>query len=163
VQTERRSFIRRQADAALIRRVRELETTVDRRGESHHDEAGHARRHVIRHNCSVDISMPVRYSSGNSDTWNVDRVKVSGRMLDLSHGGAALFTKDPYDPGQELYLAIRLHERTGAIEAHAVVRWVKVVPKKGGYAVGVQFAQVSSGDQKKIADFLADLDATVGL
>lgn len=160
---DRRSLVRRQADVALIRRVRELELQVERRKESRRDEAGHARRRVIRHNCTVDISMRVRYSSGNSDVWNVDLVKVSGRLLDLSPAGAALFTKDSYDAGQELQLSIKLHGRSDAIEADGVVRWVKIVPKKGGYAVGVQFKRVSSGDQKKIADFLADLDASVGL
>jgi c-di-GMP-binding flagellar brake protein YcgR len=159
---DRRKTIRRQADQKLLQRVKELEALTDRRVESGRDEAGHMRRRAIRHNCTVGISMSVGHSSGYLDTWTVDSVKVPGRLLDLSPGGAALFTEQRFETGQELQLTIGLRDGS-EIHTKAAIRWVKVVPQKGGYASGVQFSQVSGKDQTKIAEFLAELDATAGL
>jgi c-di-GMP-binding flagellar brake protein YcgR len=104
----------------------------------------------------------VAWSSGNLDTWTVDSYKVPGRLLDLSPGGAALFTEQRFETGQDLQLAITLRDGSN-INAKAVVRWVKMIPEKGGYASGVQFTQVSSKDQVRIAEFLTELDTTAGL
>lgn len=157
---ERRRLIRREADRHLLQRVRELES-ASRNCELSH-EAKRARRHAIRHSCAVAISVAMGYSSGYADTWTVESAKIPGRILDLSEGGASLFTKQRLETGQQLGLAIKL--RGGAvINTKSIIRWVKDAPEKGGFALGVQFSGVSAKDQSLIAKFLAELDATMGL
>ena len=157
---ERRKVIRRQADHQLLLRMRELESASRNCEVSH--EAKRARRHAIRHSCAVAISVAMGYTSGYADTWTVESAKIPGRILDLSEGGASLFTKQRFETGQQLGLAIRL--RGGAIiNTKSVIRWVKDAPEKGGFALGVQFCGVAAKDQSQITKFLAELDATLGL
>jgi hypothetical protein len=49
------------------------------------------------------------------------------------------------------------------IGTNGMVRWTKGVPQKGGYASGVQFAQLSEKDLKVVRAFLQEMDDTVGL
>lgn len=159
---ERRKAVRRQADRDLLLKVEKLIALVDRRGGDDAKERERQRRRIIRHNCKVAIDMLIGYAAGHSDTWSVDAVKVKGRVLDLSMGGASLYTKRPFDTGQELRLTIMLPEG-GAVNTHAMVRWVKAIPEKQAYASGVQFMHVADADQALIEGFLAELDATAGL
>lgn len=163
---ERRRVIRRQSDRALLQRVTELQAALnnlpDRRSESKSEDSGHARRHIIRHNCQVAIHVKVGVSSGYADTWDVSSVRVKGRILDLSTGGASLFTEQRFETGQELGLVIRLNDGDD-IQATGVIRWVKMVPQKHGYASGVQFTHMNDKDRRLIGKFLTELEATVGL
>ena len=161
-QQERRKAVRRQADRDLLLKVEKLISLVDRRGGDDAKERERQRRRTIRHNCKVGIDMLIGHAAGYSDTWSVDAVKVKGRVLDLSTGGAALYTKQPFDTGQELRLTIVLPEG-GTVNTHATVRWVKAMPEKQAYASGVQFVHVTDADQALIEGFLAELDATAGL
>ncbi len=163
---EKRKLIRRQADRELLKRANDLQTLMERRGESpdapKSESAGHARRLVIRHNCKVAIAVKVGVSSGYADTWDVASVRVKGRILDLSAGGASLFTEQRFETGQELELMIRLRDGED-IHATGAVRWVKMVPQKGGYASGVEFSQMPDKDRKLVARFLAELEKSAGL
>ncbi len=156
---ERRKKVRRRADQELLYKLKELQEKVDRRSGG---EAEKKRRRAIRHNCKVSIKMAIGHAAGFSDEWSVDAVKVEGRVLDLSAGGASLFTKQAFDTGQELRLTIKLRDGS-KIATNATVRWVKAVPEKGAYASGVQFAEVPDKDRRKIDHFLQELDATAGL
>ena len=135
---------------------------IDRRGATNPDEAAHKRRHTIRHNCTVGIEMLIGHASGYSDVWSVDSFKIKGRMLDLSTGGASLFTRQKFDTGQELRLAIQLRDGS-QINTKGTVRWVKEIPQKDGHASGIQFVHVTESDQKKISKFLDEIDASAGL
>ena len=160
---ERRETVRRQADRELLQRLQgQAQTSTDDRRAAEGKEAQRTRRRTIRHTCKVAIEMLIGYSAGNSDDWSVDAVKVGGRILDLSPDGASLFTKQPLETGQELRLAIELRDAS-KISTNAVVRWVKAIPEKGGYASGVQFGEVTRKDRKRITKFLDELDATAGL
>ncbi len=106
--------------------------------------------------------MLIGHAAGHADAWSVDAIKVNGRVLDLSGGGASLFTKQAFETGQQLRLTIKLRDGT-LINTNAAVRWVKTVPQKGAYASGVQFEHVSDKDRKKITKFIAELDDTSGL
>jgi len=163
---ERRKTVRRHADRELLKRVAELQSMLDRRGESgaesKRESAGHARRQIIRHNCKVAIAVKVGVSSGYGDTWDVASVRVKGRILDLSTGGASLFTEQRFETGQELALVIRLRDGED-IHANSTVRWVKMVPQKGGYASGVQFTHMSDKDRRLLGKFLTELEQTAGL
>lgn len=159
---ERRKLVRRKADKELWQRICELEAIVDRRTVGASKDAKRNRRRAIRHNCKVGIQMLIGHAAGGSDDWSVDAIKIKGRLLDLSTGGASLFTKERMDTGQELRLAIELPDGP-VVQTTAVVRWVKHVAEKGGYASGVQFGHVPGKEQKHIAKFLDELDATLGL
>lgn len=159
---ERRKIIRRQADRELLERVAHLQAAVDRRGAAEPDDLEHKRRHIIRHNCKVRIDMVIRHSSGFLDTWSADVMSVKGRLLDLSAGGASLFTRQGFEIGQELRLAVLLPDES-PIAAKSEVRWVRSLPEKHGHASGVQFVEISCTEQKRIERFLAKLDATAGL
>jgi len=152
-------MVRRSADRALYARVSDLETQSDRRKD---DDGGHLRRRTIRHNCEVSISIKVGHTSGFTDTWTYDHIKIPGRILDLSEHGCAVFTQQSFETGQELQLVIKL--RNGAeIGALATIRWVKSADKKGGNVSGAQFSQVAEKDVRKLTKFLKELDASLGL
>ena len=102
--------------------------------------------------------MMIGYAIGGADDWSTDSFKVKGRVLDLSVGGAALFTKQTFESGQNLQLTIKLRDRS-EIRTNAGVRWVKPWPDKGGFIAGVQFVSPSSHDQQRIHKFLKELDA----
>lgn len=159
---ERRSLIRREADQELMRRLEELQQATDHRGEDGAKEARRRLRRAIRHNCSVSIKLVFAHSPGASNVWTTEAVDISGRVLDISTGGANLFTKNALDIGQELRLAITL-QNGSAIKADATVRWVKALTQRKGSASGVEFKDMKPEDQQRIAVFLEELDATAGL
>jgi len=159
---ERRKSARRRADKELLDRVRQLEAMAERRGAPEGKELQRARRRAIRHTCKVDIDMLIGHAAGFSDEWSVDAIKIEGRLLDLSPGGASLLTRQQFGIGDELLLAIQLRDGS-LINTRATVRWVKSVPEKGAYASGVQFGHVSDKDHANIEKFLKELDATAGL
>ena len=187
---ERRSTVRRATDREFYQRyqqmmeygqhlqarVQQLQALLEQRAatpqqpppspqsdgvQAGNQELERQRRRTIRHNCEVSIEMLIGYSSGYSDDWSVDSVKVKGKILDLSSGGASLFTGHRFETGQELRLMIRLRDKT-EISAHAKVRWVKDMVEKNGFVSGVQFTKLGEKDQAKVSKFLAELDATAG-
>lgn len=157
----------------LQAKVQQLQALLDQRAanpvaapaaasaQAGNPEAERQRRRTLRHNCEVSIEMLIGYSSGFSDDWSVDSVKVKGKILDLSSGGASLFTGHRFETGQELRLQIRLRDKT-EISARAKVRWVKDMVEKNGFVSGVQFTKLGEKDQLKVSSFLAELDATAG-
>ncbi len=159
---ERRRLVRREADDQLLRKLGELQAAVEHGGRSADKEAGHRRRRAIRHNCKVTIRMVVAYASGTSDDWSRSALRINGRVLDLSVGGASLFTKDPFETNQQIELLISL-QGGASINAQGAVKWIKAMPEKHGCASGIQFTTVSSKDQRKITKFLKKLDASAGL
>lgn len=158
---ERRRTIRRDADRSLWARIQELELQVDRRSQTSEDK--HARRRAIRHNCTVLIHLNMQYASGGPvDTWQDASIKIKGRVLDLSAGGASLFTHEQLEIAQTLRMTIILNDNV-QINVGGQVRWVKAIPEKKGYASGVQFQNATENDRVLIARFLNQLDATAGL
>ena len=154
--------MRRKADRDLMLRLQELSAGREHHGGGASEEIHRLRRHAIRHNCQAVIRLQMGFSSGGSDTWSVEAFKVKGRILDLSKGGASLFTQDSFQTGQELLITIILKDST-EIDVKALVRWIKSVPEHHGYASGIQFAHVANKDATRIERFLEQLDATVGL
>lgn len=156
---ERRQEVRRQADRALQRRVQELEQW---HGDSPTHEMRQRLRRAIRHNCTAHLSLAIRQSAGFGDTWTTEQHPIKGRVLDLSAEGCAIFLEQPLEMGQRLSLLINL--RSGSkVHAQSVVRWIKAVPKRGGYACGIQFSQVQQKDQQLILIFLREIEETIGL
>lgn len=152
---DRRRYLRRENDRALLTRLRELEANYDRR--EHAQSIDHARRRAIRHNCVVSVGFDI---SGSESVEGLGT--LNGRVLDLSVGGASIFTHERLELGRRIALAIRLYDASH-IDLRAVVRWVKAIPDKEGFVSGVQFMDVSGVEQSKILVFLRELDATVGL
>ncbi|MBX7256723.1 MAG: PilZ domain-containing protein [Candidatus Hydrogenedentes bacterium] len=158
---ERRTSVRRAADRELRIDYERFRALAEECSSGGH-EIRRKRRHVIRHTCQVAIEMMIGMAAGASDVWSVSAVKIKGKLLDLSLEGASLFTSQPLETGQELKLTIAL--RNGArISAASVVRWIKAVPEKGGFASGAQFRGLTDDAKRQLAKFLAELDQTVGL
>ena len=163
MQEERRKTVRREADRELLKKAHLAAAGADdRQGPDAQKAAERLRRRAIRHNCKVGIQMVIGHASGYSDDWSVDSVKIGGRVLDLSAGGASLFTKQSFETGQQLRLIVQLRDGS-KIGTNGTVRWVKEVPQRHGYASGVEFGEVPGKDRKKIAKFLTELDHTSGL
>ena len=127
------------------------------------DEEKHARRRAIRHNCAALIHLNMQYAAGGPvDTWQDASIKIKGRVLDLSAGGASLFTHERFEIGQPLRLTIILSDNV-QINVGGQTRWVKAIPEKQGYTSGIQFQNATENDRVLIARFLNQLDATAGL
>jgi len=159
---DRRRAIRRQADRDLFDRVHYLESLVQQEDGPDREEVRRKRRHAVRHNCQVSIKMLVGHSAGTSDLVNIDHVSVKGRLLDLSTDGALLFTKEPFGTGQELQLEMRLDKKR-ELQCGALVRWVKAVPEKDGFASGVRLVEVPARAQQQLDHFLEKLAQSLGL
>lgn len=154
---DRRKHLRRKDDRDLV-----LEALERRKAKSAPEGRERKLRRAIRHNCVADLDYEVAEKRGDSEEWEVSTYKINGRVLDLSAEGAALFTKQPLSMGQVASLCIHLYDGR-KIQTQAEVRWTKRKEKKGGYATGVQFVQISEEDEKLIEEFIAELDETLGL
>jgi len=169
MQEERRKRWRRRSDIEvrdylrqLETRVQQMEAMVDCRGGADSEETERKRRRAIRHTCNVSIEMLIGHRSGLSEDWAIDAVKIKGRLLDLSASGASLYTKERFEPGQELRLGIQLPDES-LIATRGAVRWVKALDNKDGFASGVQFGHLAEKDARNLRRFLKELDATAGL
>jgi len=163
VTVERRKMIRRKGDRELLHRIQGM----------HEFDAGQAskekrrrRRRAIRHNCTVDIALRIdcRAQGGSRglDTWSVTDHPVKGRILDVSGVGCSVFCAQPLEIGQELSLVIGLLGGV-TIDSKGMVRWMKAVVQRGGYAAGIEFTHIENEDRDRIETFLQELDDTVGL
>ncbi len=154
---ERRKIVRRRAD-------RELYELVEQKTGLKPGQLVRQRkmRRAIRHTCKAVLQMPVAHAAGETQDWQTDRHDLKARVLDLSEGGAALFSKYELRPGHRLHIAIKLYDGQ-AIEAEVEVRWAKYKDQKEGWAVGLQFTDIDAKNQKRLDTFLAELDATLGL
>lgn len=154
---DRRQQLRRKEDRRLYREALE-------RRKSGSDPDGHERklRRAIRHNCVADLDYEVVEKRGDSEEWNATRFKINGRVLDLSAEGMAVFTKQPLSMGQVSNLRINVYDGR-KIKAKAEVRWTKHKEKKGGYATGLKFVEITEENRKRIEEFLSELDDTLGL
>lgn len=156
---ERRRMLRRTADRQLWEAYNRL------KHEAESGDGSGARklvRRAIRHHCKVHIAVQGSIQSGRSDTWTPVDFGIKGRILDLSHEGCSLFTRDALAIGTQLGLRIEL-EGYGKIEARATVRWSKGIPAKGGVASGVQFHGLVPDHQRLVDAFLRHMDQTAGL
>ena len=156
---ERRKVVRRQADQDLREKA---EGPRDRRHDPETKEYRHKRRRAVRHNCQARIALLIGESPGWSDTWQVAEHPIKGRILDLSAEGASVFSPQQIDIGQELSLVIQLR-RGGEIRTRGVVRWTRAVPQHRGFASGLEFTEIAAKDRERVAAFLQELDATIGM
>ena len=161
--TERRKYLRRQADRELSMRLQAAAGAQATQGEdAAASELRKLRRRAIRHNCEVRMALVVSHRAGMGDVWSDSEHPVKGRILDLSVDGCSVFTSGPIEIGQRLSLVLKL-SKGKQLGTHGMVRWTKSVQKKGGYASGVQFAELNKKDLKAIRAFLKEMDDTVGL
>lgn len=154
---ERRRLVRRTDDRMLRAEYQRL--LAESSGE------GSARklvRRAIRHHCTVQIALTGGIQSGRSDVWSPVQFSVKGRMLDLSSSGCSVFTREPFEAGQQVGLNIVLDEE-GGVSCRASARWTKALQEKGGYATGFQFVELAGDGLRKVEVFLKRMDATAGL
>ena len=111
---------------------------------------------MIRREVKVVIEMIVRCYVAATDDSSTEYVEVKGRLLDLTTDGAMLMTKQGFDVGQELRLAIVIPDQP-RVSLRAVVRWVKPIPDKNLFAPGVQFIDPPAKGVDIIKRFLRQL------
>lgn len=154
---ERRTVVRRRADRELLEFV-EKKTGQPARQVLRDRKL----RHAVRHTCKAVMEVEVAHASGATEDRTTDTQILRSRVLDLSPGGAALFTKCDFQLGSEFRLGVKLYDGQ-TIEAQAIVRWSKYKQAKEGYAIGVEFTEIDAPNQKRLDTFLAELDATLGM
>ena len=160
---ERRKVIRRRADRELLQQIQGMQEFDSGQASK---EKRRRRRRAIRHNCTVNMALKIdsRGQAGprGLDTWTVTEHPVKGRILDVSGVGCSVFSAKPLEIGQELSLVVGL---TGGVKigSKGMVRWMKAVDQRDGYAAGIEFTLIENKDRDLIEKFLTELDATVGL
>ncbi len=154
---ERRKTLRREAD-------REMQRMVERFSKKPAAEAIRDRqlRRAIRHSCRAVVTMEIQHAVGGTGSIQSHRQPIPVRVLDLSKGGASIFSKHPMAHGEIFDIAIKTKDDRN-IEAKAEVRWTKHKESKGGYAVGIAFTYVDTSSMEKLTAFLDDLDANLGM
>lgn len=113
------------------------------------------RRRAIRHRCKVYVGMTIQICLG--ENWSQDFLEVKGRLLDLSTGGAKVFTKECFEKGLQLRLRILMPGQS-EVPVEGRVCWNKPIPAKNGFATGVKFRQLADESACAIDAFLATLD-----
>ncbi len=154
---ERRSVVRRQADRELFDLI-EQKTGVKPAQMVRERKL----RRAIRHTCRAVIDIEVKHSPGQTLVWESDRHQIKARVLDLSEGGASLFCKHDLRQGTRARVGVKLYDGS-IIEADSEVRWTSFKEQKQGYAIGVQFVSIDERNQRRLHNFLSEIDATLGM
>ncbi|MDQ1257644.1 MAG: PilZ protein, partial [Candidatus Hydrogenedentes bacterium] len=121
------------------------------------EEARRKRRHVIRHDCKAVVEMQVGFALPGEKQNVSNAVRSKARVLDLSIQGASLFTKEQFAPELNIQVVVTL-KNGKQVTPKAVVRWVKPIPDKGGFAMGVQFLSIPTAELEHFRKFLIELD-----
>jgi c-di-GMP-binding flagellar brake protein YcgR len=102
------------------------------------------RRSAFRFNCAIPSTFSVIYTSGQKSEQGM------GLIVDLSTGGAKIFTDSLLQPGNLLSISITLGE--GLIVAFGDVRTKTELPQgaKFSYQYGVRFAMMPESDSEII-------------
>ncbi|MBI2424683.1 MAG: PilZ domain-containing protein [Candidatus Hydrogenedentes bacterium] len=156
---ERRKLARRHADREILNELTKLRKES---GSDSQKELRQLRRRAIRHHCEARIALRLNYQMGRADEWQVANHPIQARILDLSPEGCQIFAAQPLDIGSELSLQLNVAQQP-PMQAIGIVRWMKGVPNKRGFACGVEFMAVKDDAQKRIQHFLKDLDDNIGL
>ena len=77
-------------------------------------------------------------------------------VLNLSTGGLEFATVKRMAPGQKLRINLEVPAFNELLKFTAEVRWVKAVPKRQLFRVGVQFARVDAETGKKLRELEGD-------
>lgn len=80
----------------------------------------------------------------------------TGKMVNISVGGACIRLKGQHHPGDKFLLKVRLHDEQGEMVFVCEVR--RAIEKDGGwYEYGCRFVQLSENEQNRIAQSIYDL------
>jgi c-di-GMP-binding flagellar brake protein YcgR len=152
---ERRVSIRRRADREF------LELVEKKTGLKPEQSLVRAkRRRVIRHLCKVELSLDV--AAGLGEEGAAPPKSIEGRVLDLSEGGASVFTEYELTPGHPCHVKLKLIDGE-TIESRGEIRWAERKDARDGYAVGIRFVEMNAQSTRRLGEFLTRLDATLGL
>ena len=93
--------------------------------------------------------------------WKINRsTSALSRTGDISEGGLLLYISEPIEVGQELNLKLFFNSDLGfkSIEARVQVAWTDLCfEKESDCRVGLNFAEISDEDMKKLKIFLSNL------
>jgi c-di-GMP-binding flagellar brake protein YcgR len=150
---ERRVLVRRRADRELLEIV-EKKTGL----KPQQLLVRTKRRRVIRHVCKAELTL----ESAGAPAEPGSPPQIEGRVLDLSEGGASLFSEHDVAAGYRCRVKLKIIDG-GMIESPAEIRWVTRKEAQDGYAVGVRFVDLDDINAQRLESFLGKLDATLGL
>lgn len=150
---ERRAWIRRLAD-------REIFELIEDQTDLKPGQLVRARkmRQAIRHTCKAVVEIAESDAPAGVDPAR----PLRARVLDLSSGGASLFTKYELREGTRLKLGVVLHNGQ-VIESQTQVRWSTPKPAKEGFAVGLEFVDIDAKNEQRLSTFLTELATTLGM
>lgn len=173
---ERRKRVRRKAD-------RELLELIEKKTGRKPDELvrQRKRRQVIRHTCKALFVLDRldTFDMGSQgpredsqQAFDLEPSQFLGitemaqdpktRILDLSEGGASVFTSQNARVGQRGWLQIRVFDGS-AIESKVEVRWIKPKETMNGYVLGIKFRQMDSDNRERLKKYIQELDDSLGL
>ncbi len=126
------------------------------------------RRRFFRHACTASLRGDFEYD--RSDKWS-GRVRQGYlktdalaqrhlRVFNIGEGGAAIVSQYPVSKGATISLKISTAFDT-SFQARARVAWTKRLKHSaGGYAVGLEFVEMSRADTRKLKELLDIFDQT---
>ena len=106
------------------------------------------RREAYRFNLNTMVIFSVVYSDGNQSE------KISGMIMDLSAGGAKIYSDRKVSKGEFINIDLKLDD--DQIIVFGDVRTAMDLPSKSkfAYQYGVRFAMMAESDQEKIIRFM---------
>lgn len=155
---ERRVTLRRESDRQRAGEADQASEVMTKTQDKQHKRA---LRHAIRHTCKAVLDIEFSHKNDENDEWVTSCQKIKGRVLDLSHEGAAFFVRHAATANQRFNFRIDLFDGSN-IKGQAEVRWIKQQDSAKGYSVGVKFSSIDDTNLNRINTFLRELDATLG-
>jgi c-di-GMP-binding flagellar brake protein YcgR len=106
------------------------------------------RRSAFRFNCSLPVTYAIIYSSGQQSE------RENALVVDISAGGAKIFTDKNLHPGYLLNVALQLED--DLVIAFGDVRTKTELPPNSRYKFqyGVRFAMMPESDQERIVRYM---------
>jgi len=106
------------------------------------------RRNAFRFNCAIPVSYSIIYSSGQQSE------RESGLVIDLSAGGAKMYSSKKLNTGYLLNLDLQIGDEL--VVAFGEIRTALDLPSssKFKYQFGIRFTMMPEADQEKIIRYM---------
>lgn len=92
----------------------------------------------------------VRVASGLEIEYSCDSPTSTGRLVDLSEGGAFIDTATPFEEGTELDFRLELPGESEPVVGRAVVRW-----RQETVGMGIRFVGLDDEDRERLRFYVA--------
>lgn len=151
-QRDRAAVGRRREDKALAAELTALKDRIARIGEDKRQQ-----RHAIRRQCKALL-----YEDRADANESRSKPGTSVLLLDLSDGGAALFTEREFMAGTRHVIEFAWEEGR-VLRTPAVVSYSRYMEKREGFATGFQFVDTPATESEHLTQILGDVLKTSGV